>query len=392
MATIETSDVNAFESDEPASRPAWFSSRYIVEVFDGADEALSALAAIQDDLVSTAFQTLDWLSCLYEELALARRGMPRLVVVSERNSREIALVLPLVIVRRRRLAIAQFADLGVSDYCAPMLGPARLVKPRAVRRAWRAIRRALSDVDLIELERMPDSINGKPNPLLLLRNVVPSMVSGFDITVSGTVQDYVASQGKKLRKESQRCERVWEREGGAAFYRATSPEDIARVYSIMEEQQAVRHAELRTRYVLNRPAYRTFYERVALDGTDAGLTYIFALESGGEIAATLFGVVHDGTFTMLRITFGGERFAHFSPGRTIILKAMDVLSRQGVTRFDFGMGDYEYKRRLGAVEKPLHDLIVSRDLRALPRALEARWRRRLRSRPWARNLRNLFSK
>lgn len=392
MATIETSDLNTLEADDLAPAPTWLTSRYIVEVFDGADEALTALAAIQPGLVCTAFQTLDWLSCLYEELALARRGMPRLVVVSERNSRDIALVLPLVVVRTRRLVIAQFADLGVSDYCAPMLGPVRLVKPRAVRRAWRAIRRALSDVDLIQLERMPASINGEPNPLLQLRNVVPSTVAGFEVSVSGTVQDYIASQGKKLRKESQRCERVWEREGGAAFYRATSPEDIARVYSIMEEQQAERHAELRTRYILNRPAYRAFYERVALDGTDAGLTHIFALESGGEIAATLFGIVHHGTFTMLRITFGGERFAHFSPGRTIILKAMETLSKQGVTGFDFGIGDYEYKRRLGAVEKPLSDLIVSRDLRALPRALDARWRRRLRSKPWARALRDRLRK
>jgi CelD/BcsL family acetyltransferase involved in cellulose biosynthesis len=63
---------------------------------------------------------------LYEELAPSQGAMPRLVVVTERNTGEIALILPLVIRKKRTLTVASFADLGVSDYGGPILGPAVL--------------------------------------------------------------------------------------------------------------------------------------------------------------------------------------------------------------------------------------------------------------------------
>jgi hypothetical protein len=49
-------------------------------------------------------------------------------------------------------------------------------------------------------------------------------------------KDYVRSRGRKFRKEVQRCHRLWEKEGAPHFYRATTPEEIARVYSVLEEQ------------------------------------------------------------------------------------------------------------------------------------------------------------
>lgn len=388
MATSDISQTEFQARPETVGKRRWFEPRYIVEIFDGADEALAALDAVQPGLTCTAFQTLDWISCLYEELALARRGMPRLVVVSERETGNVVLVLPLVVVRRRRLRVAQFADLGVSDYCAPILGPVQLTKPKAIRRVWRAIKAALHDVHLIQFERMPAMIGDRENPLTKLNLVVASRQSGFRLDVDGTVDDFISSRGKKFRKESQRCDRVWQREGGGAFYQATSPEQIARVYSTMEEQQAIRHAELGTRYVLKRRAYRSFYERVAMDGTDTGLGYLCALESNGEIAATLFGVVQDKTFTMLRITFGGEKYAHFSPGRTIILQAMRHLNDQGITIFDLGIGDYEYKRRLGAEPRPLFELISAGGISTLPRAIVLRTTRSLSHVAWLRRMRD----
>src|SRR6185312_4645511 len=86
-------------------RSLWRGPRFIAEVFDGADDALAALEAVQGGLVSTGFQTLNWLTVLYEELAPAEHAMPRLVVVTERNTGEVALILPLVIRKERLLKV-----------------------------------------------------------------------------------------------------------------------------------------------------------------------------------------------------------------------------------------------------------------------------------------------
>lgn len=387
MATVEVGNsavLDATAHVEPRFG-LWRGARFITEVFDGADDALAALEAVGSGLTSTGFQTLEWLTMLYEELAAAERAMPRLVVVTERNSGQVALILPLVVKIKRRLKVARFADLGAAGYGGPILGPARLKKRRSIRRTWRSIRRALHDVDLIRLERMPAEIGGLANPLLARPGITPSRRSGNLVVVPGSVEDYLHSRGKKYRKDVARCYRVWAKEGGPRFYQATTADEIAHVFSVLEEQQAARRVARGGKYILDEPAYRAFYERAAIDGSEAGLTALFALEARGEIIATLFGIVHDGVFLLLRVSIG-DGWGHLSPGRLIIIEAMKHFVARGIRRFDFGAGDDSFKRGFGAKSVPLYDLIVARDLAGLPRAMFHRLKGRMRRRGRARNL------
>jgi len=379
MTTVGVDDgaiLNAAARGAPR-RSFWRGQRFIAEVFDGADDALAALEAVQGGLTSTGFQTLDWLTVLYEELAPSHRAMPRLVVVTERDSGEIALILPLLIANKGTLKVARFADLGASAYGWPILGPAQLKEPRSIRRTWRNVLRAMRDVDLICLERMPVEISGRPNPLLTRGRVTPALHSGNQLVVPGTVEEYLHTLGKKYCKEVKRCQRRWEKEGAPRFYRTTSPDASARVYSLHEEQVAERHAARGGKNILDEPAYRTFYERLAMDGSEAGLAALFALEANGEIIATLFGIVHDGTFTLLRISTDGKVSGYLSPGRLIVIEAMKHFVAEGVRRFDLGVGEHPLKHGFGVEEVPLYDLIIARHFVALPQAVFHRVKGRL---------------
>lgn len=356
----------------------WPGRRFVTEVFDGADEALAALDSVQRGLGSTSFQTLNWLTVLYEELAPSHRAMPRLVVVSDRSSGDVCLILPLVVKKKRGLRVARFADLGVADYGAPILGPAAPAKGRSIRRMWRSVRAALKDVDLIRLERMPAEIGGRPNPLVTRRGVTSARQTGYAITVTGTVDEYLRTLGKKYRKEVERCTRLWAEEGDPKFARAETSAAIARGYSLLEEHQAQRQTALGAKYVLGEQPYSAFYERIVMDGFEPEFSYLFTLEAKTGVIATLFGVVHDGTFTLLRIANGGPLYKHMSPGRLIIVEAMKYFVARGVTRFDLGIGDQNFKRRFGAKEVPLYDLFIARDLKAYPRAAFHRFKGRLR--------------
>ena len=103
-----------------------------------------------------------------------------------------------------------------------------LTKRRSIRRAWRGVLHAMPDVDLIRLERMPAEIGGRANPLLTRLGITPSRHDGNVLNVSGTVEEFLRSRGKKYRKEVERCYRLWEKEGAPRFYRATTAEEIAR--------------------------------------------------------------------------------------------------------------------------------------------------------------------
>ena len=370
----------------PARLLRWPGRRFVAEVFDGADEALAALDSVQGSLTSTGFQTLNWLTVLYEELAPSHHALPRLVVVTERNSGEVCLILPLVVKNKRGLRVARFADLGVSDYGAPILGPAAPLKRRSIRRVWRAARSAMKDVDLIRLERMPAEIAGRPNPLITRRGITLARHTGNVIEIATTVEDFLRARGKKYRKEVERCSRLWEQEGTPHFERATTPAQIARGYSALEEHQSKRHETLGSKYILDEQPYSQFYERMVMDGADLEFSHLFTLEAGGQVVATLFGIVHDGTFTLLRIANGGPRWSHLSPGRLIVVEAMKYFVERGVRRFDLGMGDYAFKRGFGATEVPLYDLFIARDLKAMPRAAFHRLKGRLRQSPRVRAL------
>lgn len=396
-------NVNAPQPHAPQSRASWWRGpRFLVEVFDGADDALAALEAVQNGLSSastlqpgalqpgalhpgslhsTGFQTLNWLTVHYEELAPALRALPRVVIVTERNSGEVALILPLVVKKKRSLRVARFADLGVSDYGAPILGPAVLSKRRSMRRAWRAARNALRDVDLIRLENMPAEIAGRPNPLIAQRGIAPSRRAGTMLTVTGSVQQYLSEREPSFREELGRAMRLWFHKGGFRFAHATTPDAVARAYAVLEEQQAARHAALGIKNVRGEAAYRQFYERLVMDGTEAELGYIFTLEAGGETVATLFGILHDGTFTLLRLSRAGDAWKKLFPGRLICLEVMRFFVERGVTRFDFGLGEHPFKSGFGVADVPLYDLIVARDLAGLPRATFHRVKGRLRKNP-----------
>lgn len=384
---------NSTTMPAPAAKPRaswWRGPRFLVEVFDGADDALDALEAVQGGLTSTGFQSLNWLTVLYEELAPAQRAMARVVVVTERNSGDVAMILPLLVKKKRMLRVARFADLGVSSYGGPILGPALLTKRRSMRRAWRAVRHAMRDIDLIRLEKMPVEIGGRPNPLLSRAGIAPSRFPGQVLHIVGTVNEFIENRGEVFVADFVRSLKLLAREGTSRFSRATDPEDIARAYSVLEEQQAARNAGRGIKYVFSDPAYRQFYERIVMDGSEVELGHLFKLEVGGEVIATLFGILHDGRFTVLRVGDAGDTWNDVGPARLILIEAMRYFVDRGVRDFDFGVGSDALYASFGANEVALFDLIVARDLAAVPRAtfhrVKGRARKNLALRAFARRL------
>jgi CelD/BcsL family acetyltransferase involved in cellulose biosynthesis len=379
MATSEAE--NGAGAEHELERAASTRSHgFIAEIFDGADDALAALEVIEPGLVSTGFQTRDWLTILYEEIAPARHALPRLVVVTDREIGDVVMALPLVVAKEGLLRVASFADLGVSHCCGPLLARASLSEVSRLPRAWRAARAAMRDVDLIRFGRMPAEIGGQRNPLLDLFGSAPSPTTVHRLTVTKSFEDYLQGLDKKYRKDLERCQRLWEKAGNPRFYRATTMDEIAHVFSTLEEQQAVWHATHGTNDIFADPVRRSFYERVAIDGADAGLTELFALEAKGKIVATLLGLVHDRTFTMLQISTAGEGWSHLSPGRLVVLEAVKHFAARGIRRFDLGINSNPLKHGFGTEQVPLYDLVIAQDVTALPKAIKheivAHWRLR----------------
>ncbi len=370
-----------------------------------ADSAAGIEAALNEPslVAQTGFQRAAWLLAIYREMTPAMGARPLVLMVRDSSSGGLVCALPLVIVRESGLRIARCADLGVNDYNAALVGPLA-----SEHTDWSgvvaAIKRTLTDCDVLHVERMPQvmlqvmlqvitQVSGMP--LSMLPTVTPARHSGNALTVTDSVDSYIAGRGKKYRKEVERCFRVLASAGAWEFSRATTPDQIGAAYDALEQQQGERHADKHDAYTLSQPRFAKFYRAVLADHAASGAV-IFTIQVDGRIIAVLLGVVHQATFLLLRIANGGEAWRHVSPGRLIVVCAMRELFDQGVATFDMGIGDYQFKRGFGTQPIALVDLVVPISLKGMAwvgaHRLKARLRESARVRGWVNAIRARLGK
>lgn len=315
---------------------------------------------------ATPFQDVRWSHAWYSTLGASAGTEPLIVTIRDRASSEPALTLGLILRTIANLKIVEFADREVTDCNAPVLGPASPVALRSAAVMWRELCGALHGVDLVRLRKMPDEINGRPNPFALLRAARPCAVNRNIVSIGEDFAVYKSSLARSVRKELERSWRVFTRFPDATFRVATNVNEALDVFAIMEAQQADRMRGLGASYLLSDPSFASFYREVLIGGVDDGYAVITTLTSGNETVAALMGIRRGPCYVMLRHGTGRDRWSNCSPGRLIVDRTMAWLHADGVREFDFSLGNYAYKRRFGVTRVPLIDVTVALSWRGLP--------------------------
>lgn len=346
---------------------------------------------------ATVFQNKRWLTAWYAAFASQPHIDSLLVTVRDRATNQIALHLPLIRQKLNGLHVVEFADLELTDYNSPLLGPTAPRDSKAATALWRelcrTLRRLPGGVDLIRWRKMPLDLNGKPNPFSLLTTARPCAMNGNLITTGDDFEFYHRSLKRDVRKVLARCWRVFTSDPDAACKIATTEVEGLRFLSALESQQEKRMERLGVNFFLNDEAQATFYRGLVQDGIGEGYAVISALTVGDDIIATLLGVRVDDRYVMLRVGNAGQAWAHCSPGRLVIDRTMAALHQDGVRHFDLSVGDYDYKRRFGAKATPLVDIVSALSWRGLPHVVRDRAVLWLRRRPVLnQRLRQIFGK
>jgi CelD/BcsL family acetyltransferase involved in cellulose biosynthesis len=335
-----------------------------------------AIARCNDVRSWTLFQDPRWLDAWYKAFAHVDHVEPLIAVISDAATSERVALLPLVRRLQNGIRIIEFADLELTDYNAPMLGPAAPRNAAAARALWRAVvaalRRMPGGADLIRLRKMPADLDGRPNPLTLLNGVKPSPLNGNVVVTDEDFDAYRYSLERTVRKELERSWRVFRRDPSAAFQIVSDRSHALRILATMELQQGARMQHLGLNYILNSETCAAFYRNLVAENLRSGYAVLSALTAGEEVVATLLGIRLDSRYVMVRISNAGEKWSKCSPGRLIIERTMAALHGDGVRQFDFSVGNYAYKRRFGVAPLPLADLTAALSWRGWPYA----WRDR----------------
>ena len=334
---------------------------------------------------STPFQHRQWYEGWYGTFANTGGIVPLLAVITDASSGERAALLPLILRRQDGIRIIEFADLDLTDYNAPLLGPAAPRDARSARLMWRGLLAALRKVpggaDLIRLRKLPADIDGRSNPLAMLDAAGPCSLNGNLVITGGDYDAWRHTLERTTRKELERSWRVYTRHPGADFRLAATADEALKILATTEVQQGTRMQSLGLNFILNEEGCADFYRGLVRDGVASGYVVVSALIAGEEIVATLLGIRTGPRYVMIRISNASGKWSNCSPGRLIIERTMAALHQDGVREFDFSIGNYAYKRRFGVSRTSLVDVSAALSWRGLPHALRDRVARQLRRYP-----------
>lgn len=328
-----------------------------------------------------AFQVEPWLAAWYATLGERPDLVPlAATVVDARDGRDV-MAIPLVRRLRGRLSVVEFADCGLTDYNAPIIGPGAPRDAAGAAELMRVLKASLPDADFLSLQKMPREIDGAPNPFALLRGTRTSSLSSNILEVEGEWNDWHWGLERTFRKELERSWRVFTRTPDARFERVTDPVEAARVLADLKRLQRDRIRELGLPYVLDEPENDRFYDELVTRGIATGETILTALFAGKETVAALLGVGMRSHYSMVRLAAATGAWKNCSPGRLMIERTMMSLHAEGYRHFDFTIGDYDYKRRFGARNAPLCEVETALGLRGAPLEALRAAKAAIRSRP-----------
>ena len=363
-----------------STRAASRARGYRVELVAGWPQAVARWSAFDP---STPFQHAQWYTAWYG--AFAGQVDPLIAIITDAVTGEQAALLPLIRRRQNGIRIVEFADLDLTDYNAPLLGPAAPRDARAARTVWhdlRAVLRRMSGgADLIRLRKLAVDLDGRTNPFALLDDAGPCSLNGNLVTTGEDYDAWRYTLEKTVRKELERSWRVFSRDAAATFRFAADHGEALQILPATEAQQGTRMQSLGLNFILNDATCAAFYRNLVRDGVGSGYALVSVLMAGEEVVATLLGIRNGSRYVMIRISNAGEKWSNCSPGRLIIERTMAALHSDGVREFDFSIGNYAYKRRFGVKPLPLVDLGAALSWRGLPYALRDRAARKLRRYP-----------
>jgi CelD/BcsL family acetyltransferase involved in cellulose biosynthesis len=356
-----------------------------INIFTSIDDAAETWKEAEAEGICSGFQSFSWLSTWQETIGQFERVAPHIVQLVDESGLTLML-LPLGIRCRFGLRTLRFLGGRLTDYNAPILR-ADFVLGGGVAvwvELWDRILRALPPVDIVRLERMPQSIEDLENPFARLPGVRPAMAS-FHAVLKDGFEEFRRSRSVTLRRDTQRKRRRLAELGNVSFHIADTPADAEAYLAVIARQKAKRQREMGESCILDIPAYRAFYTRMASEYCRSGFIQTSALRVGDEIVAGHWGMIYRGRFYWLMPAYAGKHWAKYSTGRILLDHLIEWSFAQHFRTFDFTIGDEAYKHQWCDGKVPLFELEQPRTykgiLPALTSRLIARTRERVRQCP-----------
>lgn len=313
----------------------------------------------------TVFQTYGWLSKWQQHIG-TRTGTSPAIVFGRDAGGNLCFIMQLAIERRGPIRRLTWLGSELCDYNAPLLAGnfSQRVEPARFVGLWNEIvgllrGQAQFGFDLIDLQKMPETVGAQRNPFLSL-STQPHPSGAYIATLADDWEKfYAAKRSSSTRKRERRQLRHLAEHGEVRFVDVQEPKDIARTLNELIAQKSRAFARMGVENIFARPGYREFFLDVATDHNVGALTHVSRLDVGAISAAANLGLTFRDCYYLVLSSYHDGELARFGPGRAHLHELMRHAIQRGFARFDFTVGDEGYKRDWSDTELRLYDYLAA---------------------------------
>lgn len=395
------SDADAVQettATEPAPSHSDIGDLAIV-VFDSAEAADPNWPTMAEpgDAICEVFQTRDLLATWARTIGDARGSTLKFVRVAEPGaSGRVLLLCAFAIEMQRGVTTLGFPDGEVCDYHGPILFDWTPAWSRdEFQRLMARMLEALPAVDVINLEKLTATIQGRPNPMTLLETEGWSC-SGHEATLCEDAETFFEGCKKVRRSVRKRQKRLFS-EHAVSFDSFSALRDAESTRAALDElfrQKRRRFRETRMPLFMDHENREGFYRELTMQPDTARSIRLAGIVVDGEhMIGFQWAIPFLGRYYYLVSSFAAEDWAQYSPGRLINQMMLEwihsdaEIQKDNLKIVDFGIGDEGYKYEFNTRDLPLfrHRRAVSakgRRYLATKKAIE-----KIRATPWFEKIR-----
>jgi CelD/BcsL family acetyltransferase involved in cellulose biosynthesis len=380
MAGAPTGETAGATRWPPAASAVW--KDIGLQVFDDLSKIEQDWTTFERAADCTVFQAFGWLAKWQEHIG-ARKGTVPAIVLGRHVDGHLLFILQLAIERRELDRRLTWLGSELCDYNAPLLAEdfSKRVDPVQFVALWREIiellrTQARFQFDLIDLQRMPATIGAQRNPFLSLPTL-PHPSGAYIATLAGDWEKfYAAKRSSSTRKRERRQFKHLAEHGEVRFVDVADRADIQRTLETLILQKSASFARMGVEDMFARPGYREFFLDVATDHSVRALTHVSRLDVGSTAAATNLGLKFRDSYYLVLSSYQDGELSRFGPGRAHLHELLRHAIEQGFARFDFTVGDEDYKRDWSDTELQLYDYLAAVTVRGwLTMAVTSTFRR-----------------
>ncbi|RTL50694.1 MAG: GNAT family N-acetyltransferase [Bradyrhizobiaceae bacterium] len=301
-----------------------------------------------------------WLDRLYRHLADELKAEPLIITVRDARSGHLAAIFPLVVRRRHRFRVVEFADFGISDYCAPVCDPGAMPALLADRTVPKRIRTLLKPNDLIFVQK----IRAESLPFFDLLGKVRALQLPFTAHATRLFSPFAAWREAGISPSQRRfldTKRKWLTKRGTLTVSAvTSGEGFQQVLENIQRFRDHRFRATGAFDILTKEAFARFYREVAHESLPAR-GYLMKLN--GTIIAAAFGLLHGKRLHFILSGFDFLNYRNASLGLLLIEDIIADCIARGEETMDLTIGDQAYKREFGTHDTAMYSIWSGLSLR-----------------------------